>query len=201
MQKKLFYLCVLITVFLYFSFPNLNVEGNTKEIDISTSPHNVFFEIKNSKPGDTFTKVLNVQNNGSQDFQYLFSNEFLTGSDKLFNELVLTISDKKGELYTGKLKDFKKLNSRLLKVNTSEDLTLSVYFPYELGNEFQNLNSEFEFKFYVKGTLGGLLPVDGPKLPNTASDMFNIIGIGVVLVMVGGAYYLVGKRKKTDLFR
>lgn len=197
MQKKIFLLFALVTFCFFFTFPisSANSEGNEKEIDISTSPHKIFFAIKNSIPGDTFTEVLQVQNNGSEDFKYLFSNHFLTGSEKFYNELMLTVNDEFGELYKGKLKNFKKLDSRNLKSNNKEELTFSIYFPYELGNEFQGQDSEFQFKFFVEGTLGGVLPVDGPILPNTGSDMFNILAAGSVLVLTGSIFQFIVKRR------
>jgi LPXTG-motif cell wall-anchored protein len=197
MQKKIYLLCALVTFCFFFTFPlnSVDSEGNVNEIDISTSPHKVFFDINNSKPGDTFSKVLQVNNNGSQDFKYLFSNNFLTGSSKFYNALMLTVTDSTGVIYQGKLSEFNKLDSRNLKSNTLEVLTLSIYFPYELGNEYQNLKSEFEFKFYVEGTLGGVLPAEGPKLPNTGSDMFNILVAGVVLVLTGSTFQYIVKRR------
>ena len=202
MQKKLLLLCVLVTIFFFciYPFKNINAEGNVKEIDIATSPHKVFFDISNAKPGDTFTKVLKVENNGTKDFKYLFSNRFLTGSEKIYNALELTVSDESGELYNGKLKDYEKLESRNLKKNTDEKLQLSIYMPYELGNEFQNLSSEFQFKFYVEGTLGGTIPVDGPKLPETGTNMFNILVAGAVLVLTGSTlqFFLKRRRKIED---
>lgn len=177
----------MLTICLLFSasLKNANAEGNGNEVDIATSPHKVFFDITNAKPGDTYTKVLTVQNNGSQNFNYLFSNRFLTGSEQLYNELVLKVTDNTGVLYSGKLKDFNKLDPRSLKSNDSEELTLSVSMPYELGNSYQGLNAEFQFKFYVDGTLGGVLPVNGPKLPNTGSNMYNILVSGLALLLIG----------------
>lgn len=197
--KKLLFL--LFFFFFLFTFPinNSKAEENITEINIATSPNKVFFDISNAKPGDTFTKVLIVENNGSKDFKYLFSNDFLTGSEKIYNELELTVSDESGELYNGKLKDYEKLESRNLKSNTDEKLTLSIYIPYELGNEFQNLGSEFQFKFYVEGTLGGTIPVDGPKLPETGTNMFNILVAGAVLVLTGSILQFYIKRRRNLL--
>jgi LPXTG-motif cell wall-anchored protein len=202
MRKRYLLLFVIMTICFIIAFPgsNVNAEENISEIDIVTSPHKVFFDISNSKPGDSFTKVLNVQNNGQKDFKYLFSNRFLSGSDKFYNELVLTVTGSSGELYNGKLNEFEKLNSRNIKSNTSEELTLSIYVPYELGNEYQRLNSEFEFKFYAEGTLGGVLPANGPKLPATGSNMFNILLAGSVLVL-GGTILQFFLRRRSRLDR
>ncbi|WHY84328.1 TasA family protein [Neobacillus novalis] len=199
MQKKIMFLLLLVAFFIFFSSPikYANAKGVEKEIDISTSPNKVFFDISNAKPGDTYMKVIKVQNNGTKDFKYLFTHRFLTGSEKIYNELVLTVTDKSGELYKGKLNDYKKLDSRILKSSTNEDLTFSIYFPSDLGNDFQRLSCEFQFKFYVEGTLGGTLPVNGPKLPETGTNMFNILVAGAVLVLTGSILqFIIKKRRK-----
>jgi LPXTG-motif cell wall-anchored protein len=197
MKKCLIYLLIII---FCFGFPNLIFANtNVKEIDISTSPHKVLFDINNAKPGDTFTKVLKVESNGGKDFNYLFSNRFLTGSEKFYESLILSVTDNLGEIYNGKLIDFEKLAPRVLKSGTKEELSFNIYFPYELGNDYQGLSCEFEFKFYVEGTIGGVLPADGPKLPNTGSDMFNILVVGAVLVLTGSTLqFFVKRRNKLD---
>lgn len=195
MYKKILLVFIVAFTFLPFRTDYVNAGGNGKEIDIATSPHKVSFDIQNGRPGEIFTKELTVQNNGTKDFSYLAANHFLTGSEKLYNELLLNIKYKNGELFNGKLKDFKKLDPRKLKSNTAENLIFSVEIPLKLGNEFQRLNSEFQFKFYVEGTLGGILPVNGPKLPSTATNVFNILATGAVLVLTGSALQFMLKRR------
>lgn len=195
MYKKILLAFIVAFIFLPFHAGIVNAGENGKEIDIATSPHKILFDIQNGRPSEVFTKELNIQNNGTKDFNYLAANHFLTGSEKLYNELLLTIKDKDAELFNGKLMDFKKLDSRRLKSNTSENLIFSIEIPLELGNEFQKLNSKFQFKFYVEGTLGGILPVDGPKLPSTATNVFNILVTGAVLVLTGSALQFMLKRR------
>ena len=144
-----------------------------------------FLKLQIVNLGISISKVLTIQNNGSQNFNYLFSNRFLTGSEEFYNELLFKVNDKTSVLYSGKLKDFNKLNPRYLKSTESEELTLSISIPLELGNGFQGLDTEFQFKFYVEGTLGGVLPADGPRLPDTGSNMFTILVSGLVLILIG----------------
>lgn len=172
----------------------------SKEIDIATSPHKVFFNLNNLKPGDKTSKVLTVKNNGKQDFNYLLSNKFLNGSEIFYNELLLEINDGTKNLFTGKLKDFEKLDSRHIKSGESDKLNFKVEIPYELGNEFQGLGSEFEFKLYVEGTLGGVIPVDN-KLPTTGSEMFNLFATGTAILLAGLLLFAYIKRKKLDTKR
>jgi LPXTG-motif cell wall-anchored protein len=193
MFKRIFNVTLLLIILMPFG--TVNAETDKNEIDLVTTPEKVFFDINNSKPGDVFTKSLNIKNNGKQDFKYLFSNSFLNGSEMFYDELLLKVEDTEGVLFDGKLKDFEKLDPRELKSNSSEKLTFYVEFPYELGNEYQGLSTEFQFKFYVEGTLGGVIPVDN-KLPNTATDMFNYLIAGAALATGGGALMLRQKRKK-----
>ncbi|SFB13458.1 MULTISPECIES: LPXTG cell wall anchor domain-containing protein [unclassified Bacillus (in: firmicutes)] len=175
--------CILINNL--FSNSILTVSAETQEIDISTSPEKVLFEITNFKPGDWAERTLTITNSGKQDFNYLSSIKLKNGSEKLYNELLLTITDKEKTLFDGKMKDFNKLEVRYLEKNSSEKLNFKVTVPLELENDFQGLGSEVEFKFYVDGTLGGVLPVNGPHLPNTATNMFNYIVAGVGLIGTG----------------
>ncbi|MEL3970702.1 TasA family protein [Rossellomorea oryzaecorticis] len=196
---------ILFIAFLIFS-PNIYQAEQDhyieqKELDISTSPHKIFFNISNLKPGDKITKQLTVLNKGTQDFTYLFTNKFITGSGKFYNELRLEVSDNKGSLFKGKLKDFHKLESRELKTSSSEILIFTVEVPFELGNDFQGLNSEFQFKVFVEGTLGGVLPVDGPKLPVTGTEYYKILLLGVAVFTSGVTLYFYSKKRRSDILK
>lgn len=174
----------LIT-FLLIILINNPVSAEVQEIDIVTTPEKVLFDVTNMKPGDWAIRDLKIKNSGKQDFDYLFSSKKKSGSTQLYNELFLTVTHGDSELYKGKLGGFSKLDARALKSGIEETLTLRVDFPEHLGNEFQGHAAKVEFKFYVEGTLGGVLPVDGPKLPNTGTDMFNILVTGAVLIFGG----------------
>lgn len=196
------FILLLLTVVVFFPIGKTVADTSSAvtsspEIDISVSPNPYLFDLSNLKPGDWAERTLTIQNKGKQDFSYLASSKLKEGSEKFYNELVLKISDSNKVLFDGKMKDFHKLDPRLLGKNDSEQLVFNVVVPEELGNEFQGLGSEVEFKFYVEGTAGGLLPADGPKLPNTGSDMFNILIIGVILVLTGTIiqFVLVFRRK------
>ncbi|MBV7508064.1 LPXTG cell wall anchor domain-containing protein [Bacillus sp. sid0103] len=176
--------CSLIAFLLIIILSN-PVSAEVQEIDIVTTPEKVLFDITNMKPGDWAIRDLKIKNSGKQDFDYLFSSNKKSGSTQLYNELFLTVTRGDTELYKGKLGGFSKLDTRSLKSGAEERLTLRVDFPEHLGNEYQRLTTEVEFKFYVEGTLGGVLPVDGPKLPNTGTDMFNILVAGALLILTG----------------
>jgi LPXTG-motif cell wall-anchored protein len=177
-------ICSVFALLIIFYLGN-SVSAEIREIDIVTTPEKVLFDVTNMKPGDWATRDLKIKNSGKQDFDFLFSSNKKSGSTQLYNELFLTVTHGDTELYKGKLGGFSKLDTRALKSGAEETLTLRVDFPEHLGNEYQGVATEVEFKFYVEGTLGGVLPVDGPKLPNTGTDMFNILLIGAGIVLTG----------------
>lgn len=186
-----------ITLVFTVKLSQISAAINTQEIDIATSPEKILFNVTNLKPGDWAERTFTIINNGKQDFKYLSSSNLKEGSKEFYNELLLKVSDKDKVLFDGKMNDFNKFDPRFIAKNGSEQLFFKVVVPEELGNEFQGLEAEVEFKFYVEGTLGGVLPADGPKLPNTGTDMFNILVAGAVLVLSGTIlqFVLVLRRK------
>lgn len=173
--------------------------NEVKEIDIVTTPEKVMFDLTNMKPGDQASRTLKISNSGKEDFSYLFSAKKKSGSDLLYNALQLTVSNGNGELFKGSLGDFRELEPRELGSQGSEELTFSVEFPAHLGNEYQGLVCEVEFKFYAEGTLGGLLPTDN-KLPDTATGLFNYLLGGIILLGSGTILFMYSK-KSQDLKR
>ncbi|MCM3669756.1 LPXTG cell wall anchor domain-containing protein [Mesobacillus maritimus] len=188
----------VITIFLV-PYSNPVTSAEVRKIDLVTTPEKVLFDVTNMKPGDYAARTLKITNSGADDFNYLFNSDKKSGSEKLYNALHIIVSDEKGELYNGSLGEFKKLDPRALASQASEELVFTVEFPTHLGNEYQGLECEVELKFYVEGTMGGVLPVDGPKLPNTATNSFNLILIGFVLLGGGFILYRYLNKKKRDI--
>lgn len=190
---------VFIIILIILGIPS-NVFANTsqQQIDLSVNPGGIFFDISNSKPGDKVERKITLLNKGQDSFAYLLSNRFLNGSDLFYNSLLLKITDGENNvLYNSKLKDFNELEARTLNKGQSEDLLFLIQVPSELGNEYQGLSTEFQFKFYVEGTLGGVLPVDN-KLPTTGSEMFNLLATGAAILLAGLVLFTYVKRKKLD---
>jgi Camelysin metallo-endopeptidase len=189
---------IIISLFLFTPY-TLQAEINNKdkkEIDISVNPSPVLFHLKNVKPGDTITRNLTIKNKGKQDFNYLFTNTFLRGSEKFYNELILKISDGKKNLVEGRIKDFNKMDLRHLKSSSSETFGITIEIPYELGNEYQGLTADFQFDFLVEGKEGSVTPViEGNALPNTGTDIFKYFILGSVLFFTGFIIYMVARSK------
>jgi LPXTG-motif cell wall-anchored protein len=193
-----FILILIIFALILFPLQTFDKANNTV-IELITSPGYVLFDLSNIKPGDSVTRELVITNNRTEDIKYITSCNFLTGSELFYRKLDLIIEDKSKTLYDGKLSKFNKLELGLLESKQYEKLTFYIKIPIDLGNEYQGLKTGFQFKFYIEGTLGGILPADGPKLPETGSNMFNYLVAGTVLVITGLLIqYFIIKRKKSD---
>jgi LPXTG-motif cell wall-anchored protein len=209
----------LITVFVCFSIINIPSAFAQDEIVLDIKPNEVLFDVDNMKPGDWAPRTVIVQNNGSKAFNYVTTLQPAKQSMKLFNELLLEVEDSRGELYNGRLADFKQLKPRELNPSKEEEISFTVRFPVYLGNEFQGLDANFILRFSaegndnkkdekaISGTISGAGGSPGAsaagtvgsgfQLPATASNMFNIMLVGLLILGVGGSILLY-KKRKTD---
>lgn len=210
LKKILISLIILIyaSILLFPLSSVLAAENSDNEIDIEISPNEFLFQIENMKPGDWAPRALVIRNKGQKEFSYLTTLKNDGGSEKLFNELLLEISDSKQELYNGKLADFNELAKRKLAPESEEELNFTVRFPESLGNEFQGLDTRFSFIFSAEGNnqksdevisageIGGDGDFSGGSaLPKTASNIFNLILIGGIILIAGGGIFLYQKFK------
>ncbi|OAT81025.1 hypothetical protein A6P54_13610 [Bacillus sp. MKU004] len=199
MNNIRFGISILIIIMILFAPGTLQAEENDNEqndIDISVSPSPVLFNLTNVKPGDSMSRNMTITNKGKKDFQYLFTNTFRSGSEKFYNELLLVISKGNESLVEGKVKDFKKMDLRTLERGSSETLNITIEVPYELGNEYQGLTTEFQFNFLVEGSDGAVSPVGGGRvLPDTGTDYYMYLVLGSVLFIAGISLYIITRRK------
>lgn len=203
---RLFPLLLLISGICFYPVTSVFAENlnNTDEteIDITISPKDNLFNLDNMKPGDWAPRTITVQNSGTKDFVYQMELRN-NGETKLYEGLMLEIKAGEKELYEGKLADFKSLDARELVSGSEENLEMTIRFPKNLGNEYQGLDSSFEFIFTAEGeernsavqaVAKGQVGSDGSgsSLPSTATNIFTLILIGSVL-LVGGIALLISR--------
>ncbi|MGG1573161.1 LPXTG cell wall anchor domain-containing protein [Fictibacillus sp. NRS-1165] len=145
------YSLLVLTIVLFLPMGKTGADETTKEIDIALSPGSYLFDLQNLKPGDWGKRTLTIQNKGNQDFTYDMTAKRESGSRALYQQLLLKVSDSKGTLYEGSLKDFKKIEPRLLSHFDEEKLQVTLQFPYESGNEFQGKITNVVFQFQSTG--------------------------------------------------
>ncbi|SDK35541.1 TasA family protein [Sediminibacillus albus] len=191
---------LVVFVLIFSSIGYHQSFATANEIDIETLPKDLLFDVHNMKPGDWASRSYTIQNNGSQNMDYYLSAEFKSGSEKLYKALVLQVKEGDQELYTGSLAAFNQLEQRQLKARMEEELTFTVQFPEELGNDYQGLISTFNIIIHAKGVpVTGPQTSDGKGLPNTAAGMFNMLLIGAVLLISGTAAYLYARKTRKDI--
>ncbi|GEN44336.1 LPXTG cell wall anchor domain-containing protein [Alkalibacillus haloalkaliphilus] len=202
----LIYTCIMLAfVTLYNPTGTLASEENSdSEVSIDTTPQSVMFDLSNIKPGDTAERTLTIENYGNMDYNYHSSVEHTGGSEKLFEQLQLVVSDESGVLYEGSLSGFEGFESRPLEVQESEEVVFGIKFPWESGNEFQGLETAFDLQVWASGeevasstpeeeeegtlpsTGGGLgiLPQTGESIPYLYYIIGGVIalsGLGLIL--------------------
>jgi hypothetical protein len=218
--KRILIMFFLLSSFI-FAFPFASGLAAGEEIVIKTLPEKVLFSIKNMAPGRSDTKVFAIQNGGKEDFNYKTSVKLKSGSEKLYNELLVEFSDQDKVLYKGSLKNLNKIEPRFLAKSISEKFSIKVIEPGALGNDFQGLGCELEFRFYAESIVPGTKPDNGTvkpntpasstpgavnnvmpnnlisELPNTATNFFNLILVGIIFVAAGVTMQsYMNKRKK-----
>ncbi|MBH0173629.1 LPXTG cell wall anchor domain-containing protein [Fictibacillus sp. 23RED33] len=166
----LIYSLIGLIIVVFLPIGRTGADSSTPEIKIDTLPEAVLFDIENFKPGDWAPRDLTIQNNGNQDFSYNMRAQMKSGSEKLYNQLLLKVEDQTNLLFEGKLKDFKGLNPRPLARFTEEHLKVTVEFPYESGNEFQGLQTVAEFIIYAEGQTTPPDPPDDGDPPDPPDD-------------------------------
>ncbi|MFD1334176.1 TasA family protein [Oceanobacillus iheyensis] len=192
---------IVSLIYPYHSYADTD-NSDASEIELSITPDDFLFNIENMKPGDWAPRTLTINNSGISEFEYQMSVEN-NGNDKLFNELLLLIEDvDQNKLYDGKISEFSSIPSRYLDAGSHEDLHITVTFPVHLGNDFQGVSSSFSFIFYAEGdTVQGSKENDVAEvsgvvdnnngdsnnqlLPDTATSIFSILLLGLLVVCVG----------------
>ena len=210
---------ILVGVFFFILFVEKNTSAVEKELEINTTPNGILFNVENLKPGDWIPRNLTIKNDGKKDFKYTSKIGKSKSVKGLFEELELEVKKDTKVLYEGKFKDFKGFSPRELARGTEETLLFQVTMPEHLGNEFQNSAAEVEIIFLAEATgdpgtdnetpgsgdnnnSGGgsnnsppstdatVIPEKVNKLPNTATNNYNLLLIGALFLSTGSVILL-----------
>jgi LPXTG-motif cell wall-anchored protein len=170
LNNKILFLTLSIILFLSYLIQPTNALEENGVIEITTSPTDYLFKMTNLKPGDTGTRILTIKNTGNQNYDYSVRAQKRDGSEKFYKQLLLEVKDNSTVLYNGKLSEFTSMNERYLAHHTQEDLTFTIEFPWESGNEFQGLSTEVELIFYAEGQNNPPDPPDDGDPPDPPDD-------------------------------
>ncbi|NMH67631.1 LPXTG cell wall anchor domain-containing protein [Bacillus sp. RO3] len=211
MKKYLIFVGILL---MLISLPNFVFSAGNRDLGLDISANNLLFNTGNMKPGDSISKNLTIQNNGKEDFEYMIEvlNE-VKEKDILFKELEITVLRGEKPIYSGKLKDIGSLEPVLLKIQTQDHLFFTIEMPYELGNEYQGVVTEFMIRVVAQvsgdetstptspqvdseNNENPTVPVfsQGPSLPNTGTNIYSILLLGAILITTGLTFIFINKR-------
>lgn len=105
------------------------------------------FNVETWEPGKSETKTIEVKNLGTLPFKYRVSASMVEG-EALYNKLDLVIKKGDVEIYDGKLAGLSNLQvSDNLDKDGVENLSFTVSFPEDAGNEYQGLSTMVNFVF------------------------------------------------------
>ena len=184
-MKKVIIICGLMILSAIILFPS-SILGNSKIIakTFYSVPESVLFKIDNFKPGDWAERELFLYNDGPDNEYFIFIDN-VRGDKAFLNELQIKIEYNNVELFQGTINDFKGIDRTFIKENENHKYFITVEFPYDLGNEYQGLTSQFDIGFYVKNPILIEDKESGELLPNTSTNTFNIMLIGGGLLIIG----------------
>ncbi|WHY35141.1 LPXTG cell wall anchor domain-containing protein [Cytobacillus firmus] len=215
---KLLLMCTLVII-----FPATKAEGKGNELSIEVKQDKVLFHSVSLAPGRSTSEILTIQNRGDFDFNYNSSSKLKKGEKLFNELLLKVQDSKGELLFDGRLTDFKELGNRKLKSNYEEDLKIFVSLPSHIGNEFQGESCEFELTFYAKqnsrdpnqddesqdpvspgddngspqSPIGDETLTNNPSkaqvLPQTATNVFNNLFAGVLILLLGAGILLFNK--------
>lgn len=215
---------ILVFLLCFLIINNKTAKADEKELDINTNINGYFFEVGNIKPGDWMPRDITILNQGKQDFRYTAQIGKKKSVKGLFEELDLLVKKDSDILFEGKLKDFEGFTPRKLAKGNSEKLFFQVSMPYNLGNAFQDSSAEVEIIFLAEALTDptdppgdgepsdesndeGAKPGDSKDnivinpemtenlLPNTATNTYNLLLIGGLLLGTGSVLILVFYRR------
>ncbi|MDX8344103.1 hypothetical protein [Rossellomorea sp. YZS02] len=214
---------VIIFLFLFLISSMVNKTYADEENLILIPNEKYLFKISNMKPGDWAERSLKIKNGGGEDFHYSIKVNNKQSDKKLFNELELKVyaGNNSIKIFDDKLKNFKGFKPKELESEKTESLQFKVIMPYELGNDFQRTSAFFEIIITVVPSDGNTLPDDpkdtinnpltpvnsdlknipsipvesqGPKLPNTSTNLYFLLMLGSLLTTVGFIIIYLNKR-------
>lgn len=187
----LVYSMLILIAILFIPVSSTTANDESIKVDLVTTPANLLFDVRNLKPGDVIKRTLIIENHGNVDVDYATKANFLAGSKKLYKQLKLWVTDNESVLYEGSLSEFHELDKRKLNLTKPDELHFYVEFPYESGNEFQGLQTEFEIVLAAEADKAfGLFnyPSQLPKTSMTHPALYFILGLCLFVMGAIGLY-------------
>ena len=143
-------------------------------------------------PGDTLRETIDFKDNDKKNAKYYLQiniDEQLNMEKDLLSKIDLTIRNKSGEIiYDGNANPQGKILLGNYQIGDSDEFTVELHVPTDLGNEYTMLNPEITFVFtadYEKDVHRPVSPITGDPIDVTIT-IFFISAIGLVITIIYG---------------
>jgi LPXTG-motif cell wall-anchored protein len=198
-MRNVYRLLTIVLLISILSLSNtLSVLGEETKMVLKTLPQSSILNAANMAPGDEIISTLDVKYEGNTVPEIYLNPRKEKGSSDLYKQLNITVEDNKKILFKGGLLELNNLDLGKFNDTDSKKLTFKVSLPSGLKNEYQGVETVVAFDFSAKA-----FPADyqeGSLLPNTATNTFNILVIGILLISSGFFFlslnYLNRKKKE-----
>lgn len=142
---------------------NLEIVGDNEGISIL--PQTPIFNMENVAPGEVQNSIVTVRNSGETAFSCSISSEKENGDEDLFEGIEIKIENNDGthEYFSGSLKSLKNVELGSVVPNGNKELSFSMIFPGDIGNELQGKGLSVKFIFIANSEQGEPGPSPSPS--------------------------------------
>ncbi|GAB6172789.1 hypothetical protein JCM15765_22670 [Paradesulfitobacterium aromaticivorans] len=144
-------LASLLFITIFWQVKSTRADTTYYELNIATNPTSALFTADNMAPGDQVSSFVNVLNTGNLDFNYSVNTNQESGSEALFNSLLLKISDNNGPLFEGFLSELADFPLGTISAGGQAGLSFTASLPKECNNDVQGQSTSVSFVFSAVG--------------------------------------------------
>lgn len=183
---------VLLTIVLTHPSP---ASAQSEAIHLWITPSSSIINVTNLAPGDSITAPLSISEVGGDISDVSIKARMQSGSEPFYKQLQFVVSKKNKVIFKGPLSSFQKF--KVKDVNKGDSTFLfTIKFPLSAGNEFQSAQTIIAFDFI--GVYSGLTVSDN-KLPKTSTNSFNLISVGLIIILSGTSILFYQRQKRDSL--
>lgn len=194
-KQKLLTIGIICIMFL-LNIMNVNAEEITHKTIIDCSKietkttlttKDTDMDITGIGPGDSYIQSIVLQNNTDKDKKIkLESVKNIAEDDKLYNFLpnILSYEKENKVIFDGTLNNYIDNNDWVIvKANSNEELRISITFPSEAKNEYQNKDYNVAYTFRVEDVNKDPVPDKKPEITdkNVQTGIIRFTCVGAIL--------------------
>lgn len=184
-MRKFFIFYICLVIFILYENPK---DTFASETILKMIPSTSFLKADNMAPGDKVSSSLKLVNPDRRFSSILIKTRIQSGSNLFFKHLQLKVVMDKKLLYQGPLSNFQDFKIKFPA--ESKQFLFTIQFPKDSSNEYQGLQTMVAFDFFAASSF------KQDSLPITATNQFNLLAIGIFLIIIGSLLFHFQSNKK-----